>query len=47
MSLKDTVSNVDWGILGVSFLLLLLVFIGITTDNTTNVENVLIGKLST
>ena len=46
MSLKDTISNVDWGIvlmiLGVSMLMGLLVFIGVTTDNTTNV---LIGKL--
>lgn len=42
MSLRDTISNVDWGIvlmiLGVSTLMCLLVFIGITTDNTTNVE---------
>lgn len=42
MSLKETISNVDWGIvlmiLGVSTLMCLLVVIGITTDNTTNLE---------
>ena len=42
MSLKETISNVDWGIVlmigGGSILLSLLVFIGVTTDNTTNVE---------
>lgn len=40
MSLKDTISNVDWGIvlmiLGASTLMCLLVVIGITTDNATN-----------
>ena len=42
MSLRDTISNVDWGIvlmiLGVSTLMYLLVVIGVTTDNATNVE---------
>ena len=42
MSFRDTISNVDWGlvlmILGVSMLMCLLVFIGVTADYTNNEE---------